>query len=114
MGILKGFKDTRAMTPIPMTPTPRMDEFMPRPARTGGGDAPSDDALAPVHGVSLDSYAAVVRGIAAYNYDQSMLPGIAAHHGIAADTWRCVHDGWNARIQTDAAVARRFSDLYHS
>ena len=87
---------------------------MPRPARTGGGDAPSADALTPIEGVTLDCYAAIVRGIAAYNYDQSMLPGIAAEHGIDADAWRRVHEGWNGRIQQDAAVARRFSDIYHS
>jgi hypothetical protein len=86
---------------------------MPRPTLTGGGDAPSADALEPIAGVSLDTYADVVRGIAAYNYDQSMLLPIAARYGIAGDDWPTVHDGWNARIVADQAVARRFSDIYH-
>jgi hypothetical protein len=124
MGIFRGFKDTKAMIRVPriqlqtdsaMSPStaPRAAGFMPRPARTGGGDAPSDDALTPIEGVTLDCYAAIVRGIAAYNYDQSMLPGIAAEHGIDVDAWNRVHEGWNGRIQMDAAVARRFSDIYH-
>jgi hypothetical protein len=139
MGIIRGFRDTKALmrapriqlrssqpsqmtlqpSDTPMTARPQATaepqaiDFMPRPSRTGGGDAPSDDALTPIEGVTLDTYATVVRGIAAYNYDQSMLPGIAALHGIAADSWRRAHDGWNIRIQRDAAVARRFSDIYH-
>ena len=87
---------------------------MPRPARTGGGDAPSDEALQPIHEVTLDCYAAIVRGIASFNHDQSMLPRVAANHGIDEQTWQLVHEGWNARIQGSTAVARRFSDLYYS
>ena len=89
------------------------DDFMPRPVRTSGGDAPADDALTPIEGVTIERYAAIVRGIASYNYDQSMLPGIAADQGVPLDTWRHVHEGWNSRIKGDAAVARHFSDIYH-
>ena len=96
-----------------MTTSPNVANFMPRPTRTGGGDAPSPDSLTPIHGVALDRYAAIVRGIAAYNYDQSMLPGIAARHGISVEVWQQAHEGWNARIRADAAVARHFSDIYH-
>ena len=91
----------------------RVNDFMPRPMRTGGGDAPADEALTPIAGVSIERYAAVVRGIASYNYDQSMLPGIAADHGIPIDSWSQVQQGWNDRITRDAAVARHFSDIYH-
>ncbi|MCU1359480.1 MAG: hypothetical protein JWN99_769 [Ilumatobacteraceae bacterium] len=141
MGILKGFKDSRVVMRAPrsqlncealrtqfaqqslitsasMATSPMVTEtvagFMPRPTRTGGGDAPSDDALAPVEGVTLDRYASIVRGIAAYNSDQSMLAGIAIDQGIDVDTWHRVHQGWNARIRANPAVARRFSDIYHA
>jgi hypothetical protein len=110
MGFLKGFKDSR----IVMAAMPHVAEFMPRPTFPGGGVAPTEDELAPIETVTLERYATIVRGIAACNYDQSVLPRIAAQHGIDTDTWRRVHDGWNARIQSNTAVARRFSDLYHS
>ena len=93
-------------TPMPIEPcetpisTVQPIDFMPRPVRTGGGDAPADEALTPIAGVTIERYAAIVRGIASYNYDQSMLPGIAADQGVPIDTWRQVHEGWNARIKT--------------
>jgi hypothetical protein len=96
-----------------MTTMPHVVAFTRRPCRTGGGVAPSPDALAPIEGVTLERYAIIVRGIAAYNYDRSMLPSIAADHGIGVGEWRDAHIGWNARIQADPAVARRFSDIYH-
>ena len=109
MSIFKGHTDTAATTTLQ-----RQVAQGRRPCRTGGGTAPSIDALTPIEGVTLECYAAIVRGIAAYNYDRSMLPSIAADHGIGAGEWRDAHQGWNARIQSDPAVARRFSDVYHS
>lgn len=69
-------------------------------------------ALDPIAGVSLQQYAVIVRAIAPLNYDQSALPGIAAAHGIDGASWQLAHDGWNARIQGEPAVARAFSDIY--
>lgn len=68
--------------------------------------------LDPIAGVSLQQYAVIVKAIAPLNYDQSALPGIAASHGIDGASWQQAHDGWNARIQSDPAVARAFSDVY--
>lgn len=68
--------------------------------------------LDPIAGVSLQQYAVIVKAIAPLNYDQSALPGIAASHGIDGTSWQQAHDGWNARIQGDPAVARAFSDVY--
>ena len=68
--------------------------------------------LDPIAGVSLQQYAVIVKAIAPLNYDQSALPGIAASHGIDGASWQQAHDGWNARIQADPAVARAFSDIY--
>jgi hypothetical protein len=75
---------------------------------------PQTGGLDPIAGVDLHRYAAIVRAIAPHGYDQSLLPGIAASHGIAAHDWQQAHDGWNARIQSDPAVARAFSDAYRS
>lgn len=72
----------------------------------------ADGSLDPISGVDLRTYATVIKGIAAYQYDQSKLPGIAASHGIPADAWQAAHDGWNARIQNEPAVAGAFSRLY--
>ncbi len=75
---------------------------------------PQAGGLDPIAGVDITTYATVVKAIAPLGYDQSLLPGIAASHGIAADAWQQAHDGWNARIQNDPAVARAFSDVYRS
>jgi len=55
-----------------------------------------------------------VKAIAPLNYDQSALPGIAASHGVDSASWQQAHDGWNARIQGEPAVAKAFSDIYRT
>jgi hypothetical protein len=77
-----------------------------------GNLQPQAGGLDPIAGVSLQQYAVIVKAIAPLNYDQSALPGIAASHGIDGASWQQAHDGWNARIQGDPAVARAFSDVY--
>jgi cell division septum initiation protein DivIVA len=69
-------------------------------------------ALEPIAGVDLALYATIVKAIAPLGYDQSKLPEIAQTHGIDATSWQLAHDGWNARIQSEPAVARAFSDVY--
>lgn len=66
----------------------------------------------PVAGVSLELYAEVSKGLAAYNYDQAMAPQIAGTKGIAADAWQTAADTWNARMKANPAVAQRFNALY--
>lgn len=68
--------------------------------------------LDPIAGVDLTLYARIVKAIAPLNYDQSALPGIAASHGVDSASWQQAHDGWNARIQAEPAVAKAFSDVY--
>lgn len=75
---------------------------------------PQAGGLEPIAGVDLTCYATIVKAIAPQGYDQSLLPGIAATRGIDAESWQRAHDGWNARIQNDPAVARAFSDVYRS
>ena len=68
--------------------------------------------LAPIAGVTVDQYVQVCKGIAAYNYDQSMLPIVAARLGIAADAWPMAAAGFNARVSNSPAFARHFNALY--
>jgi hypothetical protein len=76
--------------------------------------APQAGGLDAIAGVGLQQYAVIVKSIAAQNYDQSLLPGIAAGQGIDGASWQQAHDGWNARIQNDPAVAKAFSDVYRA
>ena len=66
----------------------------------------------PVAGVSLELYAEVSKGLAAYNYDPNMAPTLAGEKGIAADAWKTAGETWNARITANPAVAQRFNALY--
>lgn len=68
--------------------------------------------LAPIAGVSLDLYAEVSRGLAAYGYDTSRAAEVAARHGIGAANWDAAVEGWNARMAANPAVAREFNRLY--
>lgn len=74
--------------------------------------APSAAELAPIAGVTLERYAEVSRGLAAYGYDAARAPEVAAAHGIDAADWQAAVDGWNARIQANPAVARAFNQAY--
>ena len=55
-----------------------------------------------------------MKAIAPLNYDQSLLPGIAASNGVDAASWTQAHDGWNARIKSDPGVASAFSAAYQA
>jgi hypothetical protein len=76
------------------------------PAAAGG------DVFAPIAGVTVEQYVAVVKGIAAYNYDQNMLPMVAASHGIDAARWAEAAAGFNARVTASPAFAQHFNALY--
>ena len=72
------------------------------------------DKTAPIAGVTLEQYVHVVKGIAAYNYDQAMCPTIAAGLGISAENWATAAEGFNARICADPAFAQRFNAMYRA
>jgi hypothetical protein len=76
------------------------------------GSAPGGPEFAPVAGVSLEQFATVSKGVAAYGYDASKLVEIAGSAGIDAVTWEHASAGWNARIQASPTVAQRFNQLY--
>jgi len=78
---------------------------------TPGGAMTGAD-FEPIAGVALDQFAAVSKGVAAYNYDAARLPEIAASKGIDAFSWDQASRGWNDRIKANPAVAQRFNQLY--
>jgi hypothetical protein len=73
---------------------------------------PTPEALEPIAGVDLETYATVVKGIAAFGYDAARLPEVAATHGIGAEDWSTAQTGWGERIQADRALGARFNLLY--
>lgn len=71
-----------------------------------------EDVFAPIANVTMEQYVAVTKGIAAYNYDQTMLPMVAAQHGIDRARWDLAAAGFNARVTASSAFAQRFNRLY--
>ena len=78
------------------------------------GGAETGPDFEPIAGVSLEQYAQVSKGVAAYGYDQSKLVTVAVSHGIAEYDWEEAFQGWNERIKRNPAVARRFNQAYRA
>ena len=83
-------------------------------AMAGAGGVASGPDFEPVAGVSLETYTAVSKGVAAFGYDQSKLVEIAASHGVAAADWETAASGLAARIRNNPAVGQRFNALYRA
>ena len=66
----------------------------------------------PIAGVSIELYAEISKGLAAYNYDITKGPEVAASKGVSAGDWNAAMAGWNDRIKANRAVAQRFNALY--
>lgn len=78
------------------------------------GAAPTGPDFEPIAGVSLEQFAAISKGVAAYNYDQSKLVEVAASKGVDDASWGQASQGWNDRIKANPAVAQRFNLLYRA
>jgi hypothetical protein len=78
------------------------------------GAAPTGPDYEPIAGVALEQFAAISKGVAAYNYDQTKLVEVAAQHGVGAEDWDTASRGWNDRIKANPAVAQRFNLLYRA
>jgi hypothetical protein len=78
------------------------------------GAAPTGPDFEPIASVSLEQFAAISKGVAAYNYDQTKLVEVAAQNGVGADDWESASRGWNDRIKANPAVAQRFNLLYRA
>lgn len=83
-------------------------------AAQAAGVAPvaGGDVYAPIAGVTVEQYVAVVKGIAAYDYDQNMCAPLAAQRNIDRANWDQAAAGFNARITTNPAFAQHFNTLY--
>lgn len=78
------------------------------------GAAPTGPDFEPIAGVSLEQFAAISKGVAAYSYDQSKLVEVAASKGVDEASWGQASQGWNDRIKANPAVAQRFNLLYRA
>jgi hypothetical protein len=82
--------------------------------QAGGFGQQAGPDFEPIDNVSLDQFAAVTKAVAAFNYDGSKLPEIAASRGIHAQAWETACNGWNARVKSNPAVAQRYNQLYRA
>jgi hypothetical protein len=78
------------------------------------GAAPTGPDFEPIADVSIEQFAAISKGIAAHNYDQSKLIEVAASKGVDAASWEGASQGWNDRIKANPAVSQRFNLLYRA
>src|ERR1700678_380951 len=123
MGMMKKMKDMRDMAnaaPDMISPAQQMGaqaqqmaaaqqaaaqaQMAQAQAQVGGGfaqpgAAPTGPDFEPISGVSLEQFAAISKGVAAYNYDQSKLVEVAQQHGVGAVDWDDASRGWNDRIK---------------
>jgi hypothetical protein len=73
---------------------------------------PAPGTLEPIAGVDLDRYARIVKGIAAFGYDEAKLTVVAGMFGIDPESWATAQAGWGERIRVDRGVGRRFNEIY--
>ena len=73
---------------------------------------PTAEALAPIDGVTLETYTAIIKELGARGNDQSLLPEIAQSHGVKPADWEKAKEGWGARIKDDRALGSKFNTLY--
>jgi hypothetical protein len=85
-----------------------------QPGAFGQQAAPTGPDFEPIDGVTLEQFAAVGKAVAAYNYDGTKLPEIAASRGIPAAVWESASRGWNDRLLANPAVAQRYNLLYRA
>ena len=85
-----------------------------QPGAFGQQAAPTGPDFEPIDGVSLEQFAEIGKAVAAYNYDGTKLPQIAASKGIPAYAWESASRGWNDRMMANPAVAQRYNQLYRA
>ncbi len=73
---------------------------------------PDPAKLEPINGVSLETYAAILKELGARGNDQALLPEIAQSHGVKPDDWEKAKEGWGARMKGDLALGSKFNALY--
>lgn len=68
----------------------------------------------PIAGVSIELYAEISKGLAAFGYDQSKAVEVAAAKGVSAAAWEQAMAGWNQRMKSNPAVGQRFAALFRA
>jgi len=92
----------------------RMAQYGAQPGGLGQQAGPAGPDFEPIDGVTLEQFAAVGKAVAAYNYDGTKLPEIAASMGIDGTAWESASRGWNDRMMANPAVAQRYNQLYRA
>ncbi len=90
----------------------QQQQAMATPSSPTAAAGAEGDIFGPIAGVTMQQYVAVAKGIAAYNYDQNMLPSVAASMGIDAASWAQASTGFNARVTSSPAFAQQFNTMY--
>jgi hypothetical protein len=102
-----------AATTTPAAATPAAPAAPATPSATPATPAaPAGVDFEPIAGVSLELYAQISKGLAAYNYDIGKGPEVAACKGVSAEEWDEAMTGWNDRIKANRSVAQQFNALY--
>lgn len=82
------------------------------PGGVNSGGATEGPDYEPIAGVSLELFAEISKGLAAYNYDQSKAPEIAASKGVSGENWQTAMDGWGERMKSNPQLAAKFNKIY--
>jgi len=88
------------------------------PAVLGGPSAapvgPDDAIWQPIHGISVDHYAQIVKyaQMQGIQDEYSIAQFAQQHYGIAAETWNAAVAGWVERMGQSMAVGQRFRQVY--
>jgi hypothetical protein len=121
MGLFKQMKDLKQMAEAAPGIIQQADELQNRAqeyavaaqaqqAAFGVGTAEVEST--PIAGVSIELYADISKDLAGRNRDRSQAAEVAASKGVSPANWSQAVAGWNERIQTNPALARRFNQLY--
>ncbi|HEY7137253.1 MAG TPA: hypothetical protein VIB48_19510 [Acidimicrobiia bacterium] len=72
------------------------------------------DVFAPISGISLERYAQLSKALGERGLEGAAVVAFLAGQGHTRVEWETASDGWNARMDADAALSTRFTALYES
>jgi hypothetical protein len=70
--------------------------------------------LEPIAGVSLETYARIVKTSADRGGGRDGLLAVARDHGVDAASWDAATAGWTARFQANLTLASRYGAIYQA
>ena len=83
------------------------------PAAAARAGVASDDA-APISGISLERYAQLSKALGERGLEGAAVAAFLAAQGHTRVEWETAIEGWNARMEANAALSTRFGALYRS